>query len=236
MLPADFSLLKRAESRVLHFLSMRGKKLLRFADKLFRRCIEQYFTDFGSKCQILAQGSSSGAVREGKKPLRNNQAQTGQKRCRYLRAFLNAEHIDYARDGFGHGARMHGGIGRNADFRAFNHAAQSVRITAFTNKHHIRSRSGAVPCRGEETFQMLRNGALGNRAARFWNGVKIKFNGRFVCAYMTTASFNDFPQYGRKQCAFAAAHDTGYKNKAIGGHCMIKYFPLNPKLRQCRRH
>ncbi len=119
---------------------------------------------------------------------------------------------------------MHSGICGNADFRAFNHAAQycpGSRLSPI--KLHIRSSSGAVPGCGEKTFQMLRNGAFGgNWPARFGNGVKVKFNGRFVCADVASASFNDFPQYGRKQCAFAAAHDACYKHKAIGGHCMVR--------------
>ena len=69
------------------------------------------------------------------------------------------------------------GICRHTDFRAFDHAAQGFRVTAFTDKHHVRGGTRRVAGSLEEGRQMFGNGGLRNRATDIGYGIELKFDG-----------------------------------------------------------
>lgn len=180
--------------RFLNPLAGYEQKFLCFLNQAFRRRIEQRFPDFRGESQIFTQGNTPAFIRQREKALGDNQPQAGQKRSRHLALLFIGEDVDDTSECFRNGAGMYCGIGGDTDFRAFNHAPERFRVAAFTDKHHVRSRARGVACGRQEGLQMFRNGALRNWPTRIGNGVKIKFNGRFISADVPPAFFDDVSQ------------------------------------------
>lgn len=227
LFPADFSFFVSPFSGLLEPLALRGKQFFGFRNQTFQRRFEQYFPDFRRERQVFAQGDTPRSLRQRHKPLRDDQPQTGQERGRHLKAFLKGKDIDDPGQGFRHRTGMHRGIGGNAYFRALDHAPERFGIAAFPDEHHVRRDTRGVARGRMKIRQVVGDHALGNRPARVWNGVKIKFRGRFVGADMTPARFNDLAQESGKQRGFSRPHDAGNEHKAVFRKSVIRYFPLD---------
>ena len=113
-------------------------------------------------------------------------------------------------------------------------------IAAFTDKASTSgSSSGAVPGCGEENFSddapewcfWGNDGPRGSGMASKSNSM----GASYVLTWRPPVSMIS-RSMAASNVLFAAAHDACYKHKAIGGHCMVKYFPFNSKVGQCRRN
>ena len=131
---------------------------------------------------------------------------------------------------------MHGGVRRHADLRAFDHAAQSLGITAFADENHVRSSARGVSRGLEEGRQMFGNGGLRNRAADIGHGIELKFDGRLVGADIAPALFDDVSQYGGQKRGLAAAHDSSDQHETVGGSRVVENLLFDTKVFQRRRH